>query len=104
MGPLQVKLVYPTSLLVQLPKGCNEYYIKVKGERGSYTTKGNAAQHQSWVELVLNPSRQKELDDLRQEKKKTKSRSRKDTWFSSGQRYQKINIKIASQKTYGKFK
>ena len=57
------------SLLVQLPKGCEDYFINVEGRKGSYTANGNTAQQQSWVEPVTwcPRSRQEEPDDLRLE-------------------------------------
>ena len=48
--------MHPTSLLVQLPEGCKDYFIIVEGRKGSYTAKGNTAQQQSWVEqFTLTP-------------------------------------------------
>ena len=49
MEPLQVKVVHPTSLLVQLPEGCKDYFINVEK---AHAAKENTAQQQSWVKPV----------------------------------------------------
>ena len=49
MEPLQVKVMCPISLLVQLPEGCKDDFIKVEGRKCSYTAKGNIAQQQLGV-------------------------------------------------------
>ena len=36
----QIKLWHPASQLVQLPEGYKDYFIKVKGSKGSYIAKG----------------------------------------------------------------
>ena len=102
--PLQVQLMHPTYLLVQLPDGCEGYFIKMHRRKGSYTAKGNAAQQQPWVEPdTLTPrSRQRGLDKLRLVQRKAQTRTRREVWASGKHRCRRINNKMARQKTYEK--
>ena len=76
---LQIKLLHPASLLVQLPEGLMDYLIKVEGRKDSYKANGKTNQKQSWVEpITWSPSsRQDELDDLRLEQGRAENRRRK---------------------------
>ena len=87
-----MKLVQPTSLQVEVPEECNDYYMLMKGREGIHTARRNATLH--WVELVWNSDREK-FDHLRWQK---------DAWYSSRQRYQRINSDKERQRTNGKFK
>ena len=105
MDPLQIILLHPASLLVQLPESYKECFKQVEGRKSTYIAKGNKSQQESWVEPIIwsSSSRQEELDDSRLEQERAACR-RKDVWVRNGQRYKRINNKVGKQKTYGKFR
>ena len=82
MELLQDKVMHPMSILMQLPEGCKDYFIKAESRKSFHTAKWNTDQQQLHVEPVTwTPRiRQGELDDLRLEQETAQSRSRKEPW------------------------
>ena len=72
MKLLQVKVMHPTSLMMQLSEGCEDFFIKVEGRESSYTAKGehNPATIMGGSRYLDSRSRQGELDELRLEQER----------------------------------